>query len=108
MDYNSITSNYIQEYKGASNLKDTIVKFIKTFESNLSDDLEIALIINSQIIKPVAIAAHNNENLIIFDGAINGATARIIQNVSQTNFTIIAVTKDNPQVPPKRIGFRLD
>lgn len=108
MHYITELTNSIPQYKGASELKNTIVKFIKDFESKLNNDLEIALIINSQIIKPIAISAHNDRDLIIFTGTINGAIAQIIQNISQTNFTIIAVAKANPQLPPNRIGFKLD
>jgi hypothetical protein len=109
MDYSAIIDSAINyEDRKASDLKNTIIKLIKNFELKLSDDLEIALIINTLVVKPTAVSAHNSRDLIIFSGLTNGATIEIVQSISQTNFAIIAVKKEDPQAPAKRIGFKLD
>ncbi|WP_139904460.1 DUF6173 family protein [Clostridium thermarum] len=95
------------DFLDAVSIKDSIVNSIKMFESKLSDDLEVAIIINSLTIRPTAIAANTEKPLIYFSGTYSGATIQIIQHINQINFALIAVAKENPNQTAKRIGFTL-
>lgn len=84
-----------------------LTKEISKFEAELktSDDVAIqavslqgALLINQ--------VSYRKPDLLIFSGTtLDGATCRLIQHVSQLNFCLIGMPRQNPELPRRKIGF---
>lgn len=84
-----------------------LTKEIQKFETQLkaSDDVAVqALAIQGALL--VESVSYRKPDLLIFNGTtLEGATARLIQHVSQLNFCLISVPRHNPEVPRRKIGF---
>lgn len=52
--------------------------------------------------------SYQNPDMLYFYGYINGNQTQLIQHVSQLNFVLMAVKKEEPDRPPRRIGFITD
>ena len=50
---------------------------------------------------------YQDPDLMYFWGTVNGRPAELIQHMNQLNFLIIAVDKEEPEQPARRIGFVL-
>jgi len=48
---------------------------------------------------------YQNPDMLFFYGYINGNKTQLIQNSSQLNFMLMTVNKEEPERPPRRIGF---
>lgn len=85
-----------------------ICEQIKKFENSLDYDHEVALYLTSfgqSIILNVTKISYEDPCLIYYYGNVNGQKCQLIQHISQINFLMMAVEKENPQEPPRRIGF---
>lgn len=51
---------------------------------------------------------YQNPDMLYFYGYINGNQTQLIQHVSQLNFVLMAVKKEEPDRAPRRIGFVID
>ena len=90
---------------------DRLVDFIKEFEATLNDDQEIGLQVfphsgatgyyvrEIECWSPYIIAFHCFTQ--------DGRRATLIQHHSQLNFLLTVLPKHDPQLPAKRIGFRV-
>lgn len=88
-----------------------LMESIKEFENQLDDEHEVAIQLASfgqSIVMSVAAIGYSNPSLIHFYGYVSGQKAELIQHVSQINFLLLAVTRAEPNLPPRRIGFLVD
>ena len=51
---------------------------------------------------------YQNPDMLFFYGYINGNKTQLIQHSSQLNFMLMTVKKEEPDRPPRRIGFITD
>lgn len=88
-----------------------IAEQIRDFEATLDDEHEVALRLASfgtSIVMTVTDIGYQNPDMLYFYGIVNGKDAQLIQHISQLNFLLLAVEKQIPNTPPRRIGFALD
>lgn len=88
-----------------------IVEQIRDFEADLDDEHEIALQLASfgtSMVMAVTDIGYQNPDMLYFYGTVKGKDAQPIQHISQLNFLLLAVEKQTPNSPPRRIGFALD
>lgn len=98
----------VRDYKHADYQYEIICKDIKSFQDELDDDHEVALLLaafGQSVLLKVNGIGYSNPSIIHFYGYVNGNKAHLIQHVSQLSFLIMAVAKDDPSKPPRRIGF---
>ena len=84
---------------------------VEAFQQNLSDDIDVCVALasfGSNMVMQVTKMGYQNPDLLYFYGYINGNEAQLIQHVSQLNFALIAMDKEEPARPPRRIGFLAD
>lgn len=84
---------------------------IEEFQSGLTDDVDVCVALASfgtSMIMQVADIGYQNPDMLYFYGYINGNETQLIQHVSQLNFVLMAVKKEEPERPPRRIGFVSD
>ncbi|MBO5715824.1 MAG: hypothetical protein J6S23_05480 [Clostridia bacterium] len=84
---------------------------IEQFQTNLSDEMDVGVALASfgtNMIMQVIDIEYQNPDLLYFHGYINGNRAELIQHVSQLNFVLMAIKKDDPKRPARRIGFITD
>lgn len=84
---------------------------IEEFQKDLSDDVDVCVALASfgtSMIMCVTDIGYQNPDLMYFYGTINGNETQLIQHTSQLNFVLMAVKKEEPERPPRRIGFVID
>ncbi|MBE6641695.1 MAG: hypothetical protein E7619_08915 [Ruminococcaceae bacterium] len=84
---------------------------IEEFQSVLTDDVDVCVALASfgtSMIMQVTDIGYQNPDMLYFYGYINGNQTQLIQHVSQLNFVLMAVKKEEPERPPRRIGFITD
>ncbi len=87
---------------------EVIMKHINDFENQLDDEHEVALKLTSfgqNILLNVTDIGYSNPSLIHYYGYVNGNYSELIQHISQINFLLTSVTKDDPNRKTRRIGF---
>lgn len=100
----------IRNYHLADYQYEIIVNEIKDFEEHLDDNHEVALNLTNfgqNIIMNVTDIGYSNPSLIHYYGYVNGKYSQLIQHVSQINFLLTSVDKEDPSKPARRIGFNL-
>ncbi len=81
---------------------------IEEFQDNLSDDVDVCVQLASfgaSTIMQVTNIGYQNPDILYFYGYINGNEAQLIQHMSQLSFLLMTVKKEEPDRPPRRIGF---
>ena len=99
-----------ESYQYASQKFESIVNEIREFETGLDDDHEVGLQLasfGSSLTMIVTDIGYQDPDLMYFWGTVNGRPAELIQHMNQLNFLIIAVDKEEPEQPARRIGFVL-
>ena len=84
---------------------------IEEFQKDLSDDVDVCVALASfgtSMIMCVTDIGYQNPDLMYFYGTINGNETQLIQHISQLNFVLMAIKKEEPERPPRRIGFVVD
>lgn len=84
---------------------------IEEFQSYLTDDVDVCIALASfgtSMIMQVTDIGYQNPDMLYFYGYINGNQTQLIQHVSQLNFVLMAVKKEETGRPPRRIGFVTD
>lgn len=84
---------------------------IEEFQADLTDDVDVCIALASfgtSMIMQVTDIGYQNPDMLYFYGYINGNETQLIQHVSQLNFVLMAVKKEEPDRPPRRIGFAVD
>ena len=100
----------IRDYKLADWKYEKIMEEIYNFEQELDDENEIALRLasfGSSITMIVTNIGYQNPDILYFYGYVNGKTSQLIQHISQLNFLITSVEKEDKSKPPRRIGFSI-
>ena len=89
-----------------------LVEQIEEFQSDLSDDVDVCIALTSfgrSMIMQVTDIGYQNPDMLYFYGSIDGNKTQLIQHISQLNFALMTVKKENPEQTPKRIkiGFAI-
>lgn len=86
-----------------------IIEEIQDFEKGLDDEHEIAIKLasfGSSITMVVTSIGYQNPDMLYFYGFVNGNNAQLIQHISQLNFLLTSVEREDKTKPVRRIGFR--
>ena len=97
-----------RNYQCADWKYEKIMEEIAAFEKGLDDEHEIALKLasfGSSTTMLVTSIGYQNPDILYFFGFVNGKDAQLIQHVSQLNFLITSVEKEDKSRPARRIGF---
>ena len=101
----------LRNYSMADWKYEKIKEQIEEFQTGLADDIDVCVALASfgtNMIMQVTDIGYQNPDMLYFYGYINGNETQLIQHVSQLNFILMAVKKDEPERPPRRIGFVAD
>ena len=107
----TIKSINIRDYSLADWKYEKIKEQIEDFQNALSDDVDVCVALASfgtNMIMQVTDIGYQNPDMLYFYGYIDGNETQLIQHTSQLNFVLMAVKKDEPERPPRRIGFAVD
>lgn len=101
----------IRDYDNADWQYEKICEQIDDFQNRLDDEHEVALLLTNfgqSIILRVSELGYQNPCLIYYYGYSNDKYCQLIQHISQINFLLMAVPKQDPEKPARRvvIGFR--
>lgn len=106
------TMQYVnRDYTHADWKYEKLKEEIEDFQKNLSEELDVCVQLasfGSNILMQVTGIGYQNPDLLYFYGYINGNDAQLIQHMSQLNFILMAVKREDPAQPPRRIGFSAD
>ena len=97
-----------RDYSMADWKYEKIKEQIEDFQKELSDDVDVCVALASfgtNMIMYVTDIGYQNPDMLYFYGYINGNETQLIQHTSQLNFVLMAVKKEEPERPPRRIGF---
>ena len=114
MDYNlseSILPTIMRDYSMADWKYEKIKEQIEDFQKGLSEDLDVCVALaafGTSMIMQVTDIGYQNPDILYFYGYINGKQAQMIQHVSQLNFVLMTMKKEEPDRPPRRIGFSVE
>ncbi len=81
---------------------------IEAFQAKLTDEMDVCVALASfgtSMIMQVTDIGYQNPDMLYFYGYINGNQTQLIQHISQLNFVLMAIKKEEPNRPPRRIGF---
>ena len=87
-----------------------IMAQIQEFEDSLDDDKEVSVLLTSfgpALLMNVTGIGFMNPDLVFFYGTGDGRPSGLIQNISQLNFLLTSAEKEDPEEPPRKIGFTL-
>ena len=94
----------------ASNTAEYINRSILEFWKSIPDDYEVGMQLTSLgtgIQVYLNNLAYHEPHLIIFDSEFkDGTKMRIVQHVTQLNYALVAMPKQEPDKPKRIIGFR--
>lgn len=99
----------VRDYHLADWKYEKIMEEISDFEKTLDEDHEIALKLasfGSSVTMIVTSIGYQNPDMLYFYGFVNGKDAQLIQHVSQLNFLITSVEREDKTKPARRIGFQ--
>ena len=100
----------LRDHNMADYAYEVILRRIKEFQDELDDNHEVALQLASfgqSITLSVTSIGYSNPSTLVFYGYVNGHPATLIQHMTQLNFSLLSVPKQDPGKPPRRIGFEL-
>ena len=107
----AINAMHVRDYTMADWKYEKLVEQVKEFQSNLSDDVDVCVALASfgtNMIMQVTSISYQNPDLLYFYGYINGNESQLIQHMSQLNFMLMTMKKEEPERPARRIGFSID
>lgn len=107
--FNLDDSITIRNYQLADWKYEKIMEEIADFEKDLDSEHEIAVKLaafGSSITMVVTSIGYQNPDMLYFYGFVNGQNAQLIQHMSQLNFLITSVEREDKSKPARRIGFR--
>jgi len=85
-----------------------IKDYIQKFEATLDDEHEVGLMLTNfgqSILMQVTDVGYEKSVLMVFKGLVNGNPATLIQHISQLNFLLMSVPRQEPEKPKRKIGF---
>ena len=100
-----------RDYTHADWKYEKLMEEVEVFQSNLSDEYDVCVQLaafGTSILMYVTDIGYQNPDMLYFYGFVNGNEAQLIQHMSQLNFMLMAMKKEEPDRPPKRIGFVVD
>lgn len=100
-----------RDYNHADWKYEKLMEEIEAFQSNLSDEYDVCAQLaafGTSILMYVTDIGYQNPDILYFYGSVNGNEAQLIQHMSQLNFLLMAIKKEEPDRPPRRIGFFTD
>lgn len=110
MNFKALELPEMRDYHLADYQYEIIVEQIEQFQSSLDDDKEIALKLTNfgqNILMHIDNLGYSNPSLIHYYGYVNGEYSQLTQHISQINFLLTTVEREDKSKPPKRIGFDL-
>jgi hypothetical protein len=94
----------------ASDYVDRLVHYINQFDKDIGEEYETRLQLvsfgNSVTIQVSDIGCYNPFCITFYGYLENGAPAQLVQHVSQINFLLTAIKREDLTVPKRSIGFR--
>lgn len=104
-----VNAAIIQEESIAQIVAENLYQEIINYQANLSNIEDVAMSIvkfNESITLFVDSIGYIGYNLVRFGGKdSSGKPLELIQHVSQLNFLLMVVSKPEPEVPKRKIGF---
>ena len=100
----------LRDHNMADYAHEVVLRRIKDFQDELDDDHEVALQLASfgqSITLAVTSIGYSNPSTLVFYGYVDDHPATLIQHMTQLNFLLLSVPKQDPGKPPRRIGFEL-
>lgn len=94
----------------ASDKYEKIIDEIADFENELDNEHEIALKLasfGSSITMNVISIGFQNPDILCFYGYVNNKYSQLIQHMSQLNFLMTSVERQDKSKPARRIGFQV-
>lgn len=104
------TRRKLEEKSPAEWAYERLILYIQNFEAQLDADEEVAMGFTGGQAGVIAIEGVGffDPDIVTFYGRDeDGLRTQIIQHVSQMNVVLRAVPKEQPEEPPRRIGFRM-
>lgn len=101
----------IRNYSMADWKYEKIKEEVEAFQAELDDDTDVCVSLASfgtNMVMYVTDIGYQNPDMLYFYGYINGNKTQLIQHMSQLNFVLMAVKKDEPERPARRIGFSIE
>lgn len=98
----------IRDYDLADWKYEKIMEQIRDFEDTLDAEHEVALKLasfGSSVTMIITEISYQNPDLLYFYGFVNGTDAQLIQHMSQLNFLLTSVEREDKSKPARRIGF---
>lgn len=93
----------------AEKLYETLVRTLYEFERNLPQNLQAGGSLASfgqSVVFQIENIGYCNPSLIRFCGTLpNGSPVELVQHASQLNILLVAVERQNPEEPRRKIGF---
>lgn len=97
-----------RDYTLADYACEKIIERINEFEANLPDDMQAGgkfITFGSEAFA-IDSVTYQNPNILIFSGTTaEGETVQLIQHTSQLNLLLLAVKRNNPEEPRRKIGY---
>lgn len=116
-DMQNATNNFVNDWRKSEQIQrgyanifyEQLIEEIKDFDTSLDDEHEVGIKLicygNTYQFYLTNIGYHN-PYLIFFYGVMDdGSPVQLIQHVSQINFVLIKLKKQNPNEPKRKIGF---
>jgi hypothetical protein len=87
-----------------------ILAEIQSFQAGLDDSLDVGIQLVSlpHCLIHVESVGYYQPNLVVFYGHIEGTHTRLVQHLSQLNFVLTSVRRENPDEPRREIGFHVE
>ena len=105
-----IESPHVRNYQLADWKYEEIIEQIDEFQNSLDSDHEVAIFLasfGSSVCMQVTRVGYQNPDLLYFYGYVNGVESQLIQHVSQLNFLLTSVEREDKTKPARRIGFEV-
>ena len=100
-----------RDYHMADFMHEKLVEMINEFEANLPDNQQAGgrLVNFGETVFSIDDIGYQNPDIIIFYGTLpDGATVQLVQHVSQLNVLLVAVDRQHPEEPRRKIGFEVE
>ena len=97
-----------RDYNLADYACEKIIERINEFEANIPDDMQAGgkFITFGNEAFAIDSVTYQNPNILIFSGTTaEGETVQLIQHTSQLNLLLLAVKRNNPDEPRRKIGY---
>jgi len=109
-DEEAIERQTLEDFLTADYKFEVLRTEIEEFQDKLSDEYDVVLAMasfgNDMVLQVTEIGYHNPD-MLFFYGNVDGNAVQLIQHMSQLNFMLMAMKKEDPEKEPNRIGFNI-